>query len=340
MSEFKSTTLELKQRLQEQLGRGVALWGRRTVNDIGPGLLIALALEISIFWYLSPNFFTFGNLTDGIGRGMVVIGIMAIGETIVIIAGGFDLSVGSVSAASAITAASLSNSGWPFLLAVLGALAMGLGVGMFNGVITGYGRINPLITTLGTLSIVRGFGQLVTGGREKVLDDRTFLNMGVQDTLGIPNIVWILLACFAVLGFVIPRYKFGRYMYAIGSNDRAARLAGVRVNRWRVVFFGVSGMLAGLAGVVTSMRLGTAAPNFNTGSELAVITAVILGGASLQGGRGRLLGTLFGLLFIQILRNGLVLLSIRSFWQQIAIGSSLVAAVLYDEWRRTHHSRG
>ncbi len=313
---------------------------RRPIQDIGGGLMIALVIEISIFWTLSPNFFTFRNMTDGIGRGMVVIGIMAVGETIVIIAGGFDLSVGAVSAAAAITAASLSNSGAPFLVAVLGALALGLGVGMINGVITGYGRINPLITTLGMLSIVRGAGQLVTGGREKVIDSRRFLNMGIDDTFGIPNIVWILLACLAILGFIIPRSKFGRYMYAIGSNDRAARLAGVRINRWRVVFFGVSGMLAGLAGVVTSMRLGTGAPNFNIGSELAVITAVILGGASLQGGRGRLLGTFLGLLFIQILRNGLVLLSVRSFWQQIAIGTSLIAAVLYDEWRRTHLTRG
>jgi len=321
-------------------GNALERWARKTVNDIGPGLLLALVIEIGIFWSLSPNFFTLNNMTDGIGRGMAVIGIMAIGQTIVIISGGFDLSVGSVSAAAAITAATLSNAGAPFLLAGLGALALGLGVGMVNGVITGYGRINPLIVTLGMLSIVRGVGQLATGGSEEVIDSRRFLDMGINDSLGIPNIVWILLGCFALFGFIIPRYRFGRYMYAIGSNDRAARLAGVRINRWRIAFFGVSGMLAGLAGVVTSMRLGTAAPNFNTGSELAVITAVILGGASLQGGRGRLLGTFFGLLFIQILRNGLVLLSVRSFWQQIAIGSSLIAAVLYDEWRRSRLTRG
>lgn len=321
-------------------GDDLARWGKRTVHDVGAGLLIALVIEIAVFWWLSPNFFTFNNLTNGIGRGMVVIGLMAIGETIVIISGGFDLSVGSVSAAGAITAAALSNSGVPFPVAILGALALGLAIGLFNGAVTGYGRINPLITTLGTLSIVRGFAHLLTGGREQIIDDRSYLNMGIDTTLGLPNIVWILLACFAVLGFIIPRYRFGRYMYAIGSNDRASRLAGVRVNRWRLVFFGVSGMMAGLAGVVTSFRLGTAAGNFNFGSELAVITAVILGGASLQGGRGRLLGTFFGLVFIQILRNGLVLLSIRSFWQQIAIGSSLIAAVLYDEWRRTKLSRG
>lgn len=322
------------------IGEQLAKWVRRPLRDIGGGLLIALVIEIIVFWSLSPNFFTFNNITDGIGRGMVVIGIMAVGQTIVIIAGGFDLSVGAVSAAAAITAASLSNSGAPFLVAILGAMGVGLGVGIVNGLITGYGRINPLITTLGMLSIVRGLAQLLTGGREKVIDSRAFLNLGINDTIGVPNIVWILFACFAFFGFLIPRTKFGRYLYAIGSNDRAARLAGVRINRWRVVFFGASGMLAGLAGVVTSVRLGTAAPNFNTGSELAVITAVILGGASLQGGKGRLLGTFFGLLFIQILRNGLVLLSVRSFWQLIAIGTSLIAAVLYDEWRRTGLTRG
>jgi ribose transport system permease protein len=322
------------------VGQQVSKWIRRAERDIGGGLFIALVIEIIIFWSLSPHFLTFNNITDGIGRGMVVIGIMAVGQTIVIIAGGFDLSQGAVSAAAAITAASLSNSGAPFLVAVLGGMGVGLGVGIANGVITGYGRINPLITTLGMLSIVRGLAQLLTGGREQVIDSRTFLNLGIKDTFGIPNIVWILFACFAFFGFLMPRTKFGRYVYAIGSNHRAARLAGVRINRWRLVIYGVSGMLAGLAGVVTTVRLGTAAPNFNTGSELAVITAVILGGASLQGGKGRLLGTFFGLLFIQILRNGLVLLSVPSAWQLIAIGTSLLAAVLYDEWRRTGVTRG
>ena len=335
MSTVSVSTSELK-----TVGQQVVKWIRRPLRDIGGGLMIALVIEIIVFWSLSPHFFTFNNMTDGIGRGMVVIGIMAVGQTLVIISGGFDLSVGAVSAAAAITAAALSNSGAPFLLALLGAMGVGLAVGVVNGLITGYGRINPLITTLGMLSIVRGLAQLLTGGREKVIDSRTFLNLGINDTFGIPNIVWILFACFAFFGILIPRTKFGRYLYAIGSNDRAARLAGVRINRWRVVFFGASGMLAGLAGVVTTMRLGTAAPNFNTGSELAVITAVILGGASLQGGKGRLLGTFFGLLFIQILRNGLVLLSIPSAWQLIAIGSSLLAAVLYDEWRRTGVTRG
>lgn len=322
------------------VGQQVSKWIRRAERDIGGGLFIALVIEIIIFWSLSPHFLTFNNITDGIGRGMVVIGIMAVGQTIVIISGGFDLSQGAVSAAAAITAASLSNSGAPFLVAVLGGMGVGLGVGIANGLITGYGRINPLITTLGMLSIVRGLAQLLTGGREQVIDSRTFLNLGIKDTFGIPNIVWILFACFAFFGFLMPRTKFGRYVYAIGSNHRAARLAGVRINRWRLVIYGVSGMLAGLAGVVTTVRLGTAAPNFNTGSELAVITAVILGGASLQGGKGRLLGTFFGLLFIQILRNGLVLLSVPSAWQLIAIGTSLLAAVLYDEWRRTGVTRG
>ena len=334
------TTQNLSANGLTAIGQQFVKWGRRPFHDIGGGLLIALVIEIIVFWSLSPHFFTFNNITDGIGRGMVVIGIMAVGQTIVIIAGGFDLSVGAVSAAAAITAASLSNSGAPFLVAVLGGMGVGLGVGIVNGLITGYGRINPLITTLGMLSIVRGLAQLLTGGREKVIDSRTFLDLGINDTFGIPNIVWILFACFAFFGFLIPRTKFGRYVYAIGSNDRAARLAGVRINRWRLVIYGVSGTLAGLAGVVTTVRLGTAAPNFNTGSELAVITAVILGGTSLQGGKGRLLGTFFGLLFIQILRNGLVLLSVRSFWQLIAIGTSLIAAVLYDEWRRTGLTRG
>ena len=319
--------------IPQRVARRAWALARKAVGDIGPGLFVILAVEILVFWWRSPVFFTVNNFVS-IAKRMAVTGIMAAGETIVIVSGGFDLSVGSVSAAAGLGASSVVGHGWGIAGAVVVAVLIGLAVGIGNGAITGYGRINPLITTLGTLAVVRGVGFVLADGREIVVKDPSFISVGTGDVASIPYIVLILLGTYVVFGFVIPRYRFGRYMYAIGSNERAAALAGVRVNRWKLVFFGASGALAGLAGLVTTFRLVTAAPSANTGTELAVITAVILGGASLQGGRGRLLGTFLGLLFLSILINGLILLSVPTFYQQVAQGASLIGAVLFDEWRR------
>ncbi len=243
----------------------------------------------------------------------------------------FDLSVGSVSAAAGLASASVVENGAGLAASVLAAILLGGVAGLINGAITGYGRINPLITTLGTLAIFRGMAFVISGNREIVVKDPSFLRMGTGSIGSIPYIILILLGTYLFFGFIIPRYRFGRYMYAIGSNERAAALAGVRINRWKLVFFGVSGALAGL---VTTFRLVTAAPSVNNGTELTVITAVILGGASLQGGRGRLLGTFVGLLFLSILINGLILLSVPTFYQRVAQGAALIGGVLFDEWRR------
>ena len=314
-------------------------WAKKAFNDIGPGLIVILVVEILLFWALSDVFqnrqvFLTASNFISIGKRMVVTGIMAAGETIVIVAGGFDLSVGSVAAAAGLASASSVEHGAGLAASVLAAILLGGIAGLINGAITGYGRINPLITTLGTLAVFRGMAFVISGNREIVVKDPSFLRMGTGSVGRIPYIVLILLGTYLFFGFIIPRYRFGRYMYAIGSNERAAALAGVRINRWKLVFFGVSGALAGLAGLVTTFRLVTAAPSVNSGSELTVITAVILGGASLQGGRGRLLGTFVGLLFLSILINGLILLSVPTFYQRVAQGAALIGGVLFDEWRR------
>ena len=317
---------------------------RETISDVGPGLFIILALEIVVFRFLTPYFFTISNFL-AIGKRMAITGIMAAGETIVIIAGGFDLSVGSVAAAASTGAAYvLEKTGAGMLGGVATALGIGLLVGLVNGAVTGYGRINPLITTLGTLAIVRGIAFVMTNNRQIDVKNPIFRQLGKGFTreswdFVISYSVLFLIGVFLLFGFIIPRYRFGRYMYAIGSNERAASLAGVRVNRWKLVFFGVCGMLAGFAGLVNAFQLVTAAPSYNQGAELEVITAVILGGASLLGGRGRLLGTFLGLFFISTLLNGLILTGVSSFYQRIATGSSLILAVLFDEWRRSRISR-
>ena len=167
-----------------------------------------------------------------------------------------------------------------------------------------------------------------------------FQSLGKHSVIDIPYIVLILLGTYVVFGFIIPRYRFGRYMYAIGSNERAAALAGVRVNRWKLVFYGASGLLAGLAGLINAARLGTGIPSSSIGLELEVITAVILGGTSLLGGRGRLLGTFLGVLFLSCLLTGLIQSGAEPEYQRVAQGSALVLAVLFDEWRRGRLARG
>jgi ribose/xylose/arabinose/galactoside ABC-type transport system permease subunit len=304
------------------------------IGGLGLGLLVVLAIEVVFFTSQSEFFFDSVNFKN-IGQAMTVVGIAAIGQTVVIIAGGFDLSVGSVMAAGGMLSAYLVNTGAPFATAIAAALGLGLVIGLVNGAIVAYLRINPLITTLATLSIVRGLAYVITSGKAEVISNETYLAFGTNELLGVPLVVVLLIGLFLVVGFAIPRTPFGRYMYAIGSNPRGARLAGVRVARWRLVFFGFCGLLAAVAGCVTVSRTGTAEPAANLGAELDVITAVILGGTSLAGGRGRLMGTFLGLLVIAVLNNGLILLSVASYWQQVVKGVVLLVAVSWDELRRT-----
>jgi len=314
--------------------RSVVDWLTRSIGGVGLGLLFVLALEIVIFTSQSEFFLEADNLKN-VGRAMTIVGIAAIGQTIVIIAGGFDLSIGSVMAAAGILSAYLISHGLPFGVGIAGALVLGCAIGMFNGAVVAYMRINPLIATLATLAMVRGLAFVITGGQAEVVTSQTYLDLGTNDFAGIPLVVILLVVLFLAVGFTIPRTRFGRYMYAIGSNARAARLAGVRTRRWRLVFFALSGTFAAIAGCVTVSRTGTAEPSANIGAELDVITAVILGGTSLAGGRGRLVGTFLGLLVIAVLNNGLILLQVPSYWQQVVKGGVLLGAVAWDELRRT-----
>lgn len=309
----------------------------RAVNDrlgvVGLGLIVALVVEIVAFSIASPYFLDGDNFAN-IGRAMTIVGIAAIGQTVVIVAGGFDLSVGSVMAAAGMLAAWLVNDGVTLPLALLAALAGGVLVGVVNGAIAGYLRINPLITTLATLAIVRGLAFVISGGEADVVSDAGFLSIGTDSVAGVPVVVILLVALFLAVGFLLPRTRFGRYAYAVGSNARAARLAGVPVNRWRLVFYGLSGSLAAVAGCVTVARTGQAEPAANMGAELDVITAVILGGTSLNGGRGRLLGTFLGLAVLAVLNNGMILVGVESYWQQVVKGAVLLVAVAWDQLRR------
>jgi ribose transport system permease protein len=305
-----------------------------SLGALGLGLVLAFAAELIFFTVRSPYFFDADNFKN-IGRAIAIIGIAAVGETIVIIAGGFDLSVGSTMAAAGMISGYLVNHGTNVWLAFLTALVLGLGIGLGNGAIISYARINPLIATLATLSIIRGLGFVITGGEDLVISNNTYLNLGTNSVGGVPITVVILLVAFLAFGAVMPRSRFGRYAYAIGSSARASKLAGVPVSRWRLAFYATCGVLSALAGIVTVARTGTAQPSANLGIELDVITAVILGGTSLSGGRGRLAGTFLGLVLIGTLNNGLILIDVQAYWQQVVKGVILLLAVFWDELRRT-----
>jgi ribose/xylose/arabinose/galactoside ABC-type transport system permease subunit len=302
-------------------------------QDMSLGLLALLALLVIFLSFASPYFLTTTNLLN-IGRGIAIVGIVAVGETIVIISGGFDLSVGSTMAAAGMAAGFLVTQDVPLAVAAGVALSIGIAVGLANGLIVSYGRINPLIATLATLAIVRGLSYVISGGREIVVSDPTFVGLGVGTVLGVPYIVILLVATFAVFAWAMPRTSFGRYAYAIGSSAKAAQRAGVRVARWRIAFYVTVGALAAVAGVVFVARTGNAQPSAALGIELDVITAVILGGTSLTGGRGRLWNTFIALVLLGVVNNGLLLVGVPAFWQQVVKGAILLAAVLYDEVRR------
>ena len=303
---------------------------KKFLGPTGFGLLVALILELIIFASLSPYFFSSTNFSN-IGRAMVIIGIGSIGATIVIISGGFDLSVGSVMAASGMLAAFVINQGQSNLVGVVLALMLGCIIGLLNGFVIGYLRINPLIATLAMLSIVRGLAYIISGGDAVVVSNSSFLAIGTDSLFGVPITVWIFVTLFLSVGFLMPRTHFGRYVYAIGSNSRAARLAGIFVNRWTLVFYAFSGTTAALAGYVTVARTGQAEPSANIGAELDMITAVILGGASLSGGKGRLVGTFLAIVVLAILVNGLILIGVPSYWQLPVKGCVLMGAIIWGE---------
>jgi len=308
------------------------IWGRGA-TALNPGLVLAVVVVFIALSFISPYFLTATNLLN-VAKALVIVGIAAVGETLVIIAGGFDLSIGSTMAAAGMLAAYMLDSGFGVAAAFCAAIGLGMSIGATNGVLISYFRINPLIATLAMLAIIRGLAFVISNGREIVITNQTWLNLGTGKLAGIPYIVLILVLVYLAFLLLLPRSTFGRYIYAIGSNARAARLAGISTQRWRLLIYITCGATAALAGLMLAARTGNARPAAAMGFELDVITAVILGGASLKGGRGTLLGTAIGLILLFMINNGLTLAQVPSFWQQVVKGGILLAAVLYDELRR------
>lgn len=297
-------------------------------------LLIAYLALVVLLSLLSPSFLTTANFSN-IARTLAVVGIVAIGETLVILAGGVDISVGSVAALAGVVASLLFDNE---ILPIWGCVAVGLLcgalVGLTNGLIVTRLKINPLITTLATFSIVRGVAFVLTGGQMNQLNNREFQFIGRGDIGGIPFSLLLMVGLYVLFYFILRSTPFGRDLYAIGGNAVAARLAGIRVRGYTLIAYILCGLLAAVGGTILASQLAAGTPQAATGLEFTVIAAVILGGTSLSGGKGSLVGTLLGVLILRTLDNGLILLGVSSYFQEVARGAVLLLVVGLDQLRQ------
>ena len=312
--------------------------------------LIVLGLVIAVFAGLSSSYLTVSNL-ELMTQHASINAILAIGVTFVILTGGIDLSVGSIAGLVGMVAGGLLYEGFPlpggsaiFLstgVVILVGLLIGAGAGAVNGIVVTRFSVAPFIVTLGMQYAIRGFAELLSngatfpdlGGSAK-LGTTGFDVIGAGDVLGLPTQIWLMLIIGAVATVVATRTPFGRRVYAVGGNTRAAELSGVRTHRITIAVYVISGTCAALAGLILTSQLGAAFPSTATGYELNAIAAAVLGGTSLSGGQGSVPGTIAGAFIIGFLNDGLVLINVSSFWQQVVIGIVIVLAVIFDQAQR------
>jgi ribose transport system permease protein len=301
------------------------------------GSLASLIILSLVIWGFEPVFMTHGNWVN-IARQASFNAILAMGMTFVILTGGIDLSIGSIVALSSVSGGLLIyNHGWSMWPAVLVILAVGTLCGVANGLIVTLGKIPPFIVTLGTMQIFRGIALQITNGEpisriSKV--EPSFDIWGTTSLVGVPSPVIITAVVFLIF-FLILRYtRLGLYTYAIGGNEQATRFSGVNINRYKLAVYALMGLAAGIAAVMWSSRLDSTRPTVATGAELDAIAAVVIGGTSLFGGEGTIVGTIIGALLMAVIRNGLNLMHVSDFYQQIVIGAVIILAVLIDRLRR------
>ena len=320
--------------------RMVMLRVKERLGDFIAQMTAAAAL-IVVFIFLSfasPVFLTTDNLINIVEQNAVT-AIIALGMTFVIITAGIDLSVGSTAAMTGVLGVLLIAHGMNWPLAVLIAIGAGGVVGLGNGLLISVAKLNPFIATLGMMTVVRGLTDVYTNavvvvGPENVLGPDNFGVIGLGKVAGIPVALIILVVLSVLAYFLLSRTRLGRYTYAIGSNSEAARLSGIPVRNYLLMVYVILGLLTGLAGMIAVSRLGIGEPNFGIGLELDVIAATVIGGASLFGGQGTIVGTLIGVFLIGLIRDGSVLLDINSFTQNVIIGVVIWLAVFWDQFRR------
>jgi ribose transport system permease protein len=296
------------------------------------GGIIVLLILFGGMTLASDQFLTADNLAN-LARQVAIFGIIAVGQLLVILTAGIDLSVGSVLGLSGCVTAELLIGGTPILFAVLAGLLIAVVCGLINGVLVAYANLPPFIVTLGMLGIARGVVLVFTNASTIQPLPESFSNLANGSILGIPNLLWIFAFVVVVVALLLRRTVFGRYIYAIGSNPESARLAGVPVKTMLVAVYAIAGLLAGVGGVLFTSRLNAGIPTAGTGYELNAIAACVIGGASLFGAKGGAFGAATGALIVATLNNGGNLLAINSFYLQIIIGLLILIAVFFDQWR-------
>ncbi len=298
------------------------------------GALLLLGLALSL---LAPNFLSAGNLRNVLWQ-VTAIGIIAIGQSLVILTGGIDLSVGGIAAFSAMAGGLLMTSGGEggenVALGIGATLLVGLAVGAANGFLVAYGRLAAFIVTLGMLSITNSLTYVVSDASSLVGLPDGYRAWGRADIAGVPLSTLTFVLLFLLGHVLLTRTKPGRFLYAIGSNEEAARLSGVDVRAYKVLPYALTGLLCAIAALILSGRLGAIDPDTGTGFELDTIAAVVIGGTSLFGGKGSLVGTLIGVFLIGVLNNGLNLLRVNAFWQGTAVGVVIILSVLIERLSR------
>ena len=318
-----------------KLANNPASRNRKSISSLleVAGILPILIIICILFAFLSPNFLTAGNIVNILRQSSINI-VLATGMTFVILTGGIDLSVGSILGVSAVVALLVSLLPALSWAAVPAALLAGLLLGLVNGAIITFLDVPPFIVTLGSLTALRGLAFLVAKGTTLINRDINFAWVGNTYIGPIPWLVIIALLTVMASWFVLRQTVLGVQIYAVGGNERAARLTGIKVNRVLLFVYGISGLLAGLAGIMSASRLYSASGILGQGYELDAIAAVILGGTSFTGGIGTIGGTLLGALIIAILNNGLTLLNLSYFWQLVVKGLVIILAVVIDRLRR------
>jgi len=300
------------------------------------GIYFVLILMVGILSIISPAFFTVQNIINVL-RQISINGILAIGVTLIIVTGGIDLSLGSILALAGVVATNHAHPEpyYPLALIILMGIAVGALCGLVNGSIVAYSRVSPFIVTLGMMTVARGVTFVYTDGRPIIKLTKEYQYIGQGVFLGIPLPIYILLF-IGIVGFVIlHKSKYGRHIYAIGGNEMAAKVSGINVARIKLFVYTFAGALCGLAGIMLASRTNAATPNAGSGYELDAIAAAVLGGTSTSGGRGTIYGTIVGVLIMGVLSNGLDILNVSSYIQQIVKGVIIVGAVWVDQMNTT-----
>lgn len=298
-------------------------------------MLIAFFLLCFILSLIAPRFLSVGNIGNLFWQATAV-GIIAIGQTLIILTAGIDLSVGGNAAFSAMFGGLLLMK-YGVAAGVPSILLTGVLVGFLNGFLIAYTQLAPFIVTLGTLSITRSLTYVVTDGHSLVELPKDYRFFGYQDIFGIPLYTIILISFFILGHILLTKTKLGRFLYAIGSNEEAARLSGVNVRFYKTLAYMITGFLCAVSVIILTSRLGAIDPDTGTGMEMDTIAAVVIGGCSLSGGKGSLIGTFIGVFLITVLHNGLNLIGVSPFWQGSAIGTVIIVSVLLDRLLRRRH---